>query len=82
MPPLVLLDRRRRADAYPWLVWKVRLFVVGACLAAGGMAMEIDWLVLVATVVLGVGFLLRFMPGGRGEVEDEEGEEGEEIDPR
>lgn len=44
--------------------------------------MEIDWLVLVATVVLGVGFLLRFMPGGRGEVEDEEGEEGEEIDPR
>ncbi len=45
--------------------------------------MEIDWLVLVATVVLGVGFLLRFLPGGTGKVEgEEEGEEGEEIDPR
>lgn len=45
--------------------------------------MEIDWLILAATVVLGAGFLLRFLPGGRGEGEDEEGEEeGEEIDPR
>ncbi len=63
----MLIDRHRRADRYPWLEWKVRLFVVGAGLAVVGMALETQWIVAVAIVILFVGFLIRFLPGGRGE---------------
>lgn len=36
-------------------------FAVGAALALGGMALEIEWLMNVALVVLLVGFALRFI---------------------
>lgn len=71
MTPLVFMDRGRRADRYPWFEWKVRLFVIGAVLAVVGMATEIQWLVGVAIVILLGGFLVRFLPGGRGEVAGE-----------
>lgn len=74
---LVFMDRSRRADEYPWLPWKVRLFLLGAVLALGGMATQRDWLILVAVVILGLGFAIRFLPGGTGMVR-EEADEGEE----
>lgn len=78
MPLLIFMDRRRKADAYPWLVWKVRLFVIGACLAVGGMVMDMGWLILLAIAALAAGFLLRFLPGGTGVVHEEPGSEGED----
>jgi hypothetical protein len=64
--PLVFVDRSRRADRYPWFEWKVRLFLAGAALGIVGMAAGMDWLVAVGIVILGGGFLLRFLPSGRG----------------
>lgn len=62
----MLLDRSRRAPAYPWLEWKVRFFVIGAMLALGGMAMSMEWLIWLALVFLALGFLTRFLPAGSG----------------
>jgi hypothetical protein len=80
---MIFMDRERRASRYPWLEWKVRLFAIGAALALGGMILLVDWLVTVGIGVLTVGFVIRFLPGGRGEREAEEGEledrETEEI---
>jgi hypothetical protein len=66
-------DRTRKADHYPLLPWKVRLFTIGACLAVGGMVLDLDWLIYVAIGVLAAGFLIRFLPGGKGVREDDEG---------
>lgn len=78
---MVFLDRSRRADRYPWLVWKVRAFVAGAALAAVGMATGRQGLVTAGIVVLVIGFLVRFLPGGQGEVveeiEEEDDDDGE-----
>lgn len=71
---LLFVDRSRKADAYPWLPWKVRLFLLGAALAVVGMAMESRLLVGIAIGVLALGFLVRFLPGGTGVVEGEEWE--------
>jgi len=72
LSPLVFLDRERKADGYPWLEWKVRVFATGAAMAVGGMVLRIDWLVTVAIVVLVGGFMIRFLPGGTGERQREE----------
>lgn len=72
---LLLVDRNRRAEAYPWLPWKVRLFLLGAGLAVVGMALESRPLVGIAIGVLVLGFAARFLPGGRGtEPGDDAGE--------
>ncbi|TVR63575.1 MAG: hypothetical protein EA422_09165 [Gemmatimonadales bacterium] len=71
---LIFVDRSRRADHYPFLEWKVRLFVIGASLSVGGMVLERDWIIWIGIVFLVAGFLVRFLPGGRGvrpEAEDE-----------
>ncbi len=62
-----IMDRGRKAGRYPWLAWKVRFFVLGAAVAIVGMAMAIQWLVAIAIVILFGGFLIRFLPRGRGE---------------
>ena len=72
LSPLVFLDRGRKADGYPWLEWKVRVFAAGAALAIGGMVLRIEWLVTVAIVVLVGGFMIRFLSGGTGERPREE----------
>ena len=69
-----MMDRGRKAGRYPWLAWKVRFFVLGAAMALAGMAMAIQWLVAIAIVILFGAFLIRFLPGGRGE-------EVEQLDP-
>ncbi len=52
-------DRTGSADAL--LVWKVRLFVLGAVLALAGIAFDTSWLVWTGIAVLGVGMVLRFV---------------------
>lgn len=75
---LIFADRTRKAADYPWLAWKVRIFVVGAVLAVYGMVQEDNRILAVATFVLLVGFLMRFLPGGRGVMEEEEDLDEEE----
>lgn len=72
------LDRSRRAGRY--LEWKVRLFTLGAVLAVVGMAVESDWMIRTAIVVLAIGLVLRFLPGGRETVLDQEHDQEEEHD--
>jgi hypothetical protein len=74
---MVFMERNRRADDYPWLQWKVRLFAIGAGLALGGVILEWGWLIPAAIVVLVAGFAIRFLPGGTG-VREEDPEEEEE----
>ena len=86
MLPLFFADRSRKADDYPWLAWKVRLFTAGAVLAVFGMVQDDNRIIAVATVVLLAGFLLRFLPDGRGLVTEDEDEEDvederDEFDP-
>jgi hypothetical protein len=76
---MFFMDRSRKAEQYPWLEWKVRLFAIAAALAVGGMATGMDWLVSVGTGVLVLAFVVRFFPGGKGEVEEEQSEGA--IDP-
>ncbi|MEQ9400523.1 MAG: hypothetical protein RJQ04_15275 [Longimicrobiales bacterium] len=66
-------DRSQRAG--PYLEWKVRLFTVGAILALGGMYLDEGWVLAVATVVLILGMLVRFLPHPDGDV-DAGGPEG------
>jgi len=78
---MVFMERNRRADDYPWLQWKVRLFAIGAGLALGGVILEWGWLIPAAIIVLVAGFALRFLPGGTG-VREEDPEEEEEENAR
>jgi hypothetical protein len=72
---MVFMERNRRADDYPWLQWKVRLFAIGAGLALGGVILEWGWLIPAAILVLVAGFALRFLPGGTGVREEDPDEE-------
>ncbi|TVR57062.1 MAG: hypothetical protein EA421_01810 [Gemmatimonadales bacterium] len=75
---MVFMERNRRADDYPWLQWKVRLFAIGAGLALGGVILDWGWLIPAAIIVLVAGFALRFLPGGTGVREEDPEEEEEE----
>jgi len=72
----MFIDHHRKADRYPWLQWKVRLFLLGACLAIVGMSLALQWLVAVAMAILLAAFLIRLLPGGKGEDERQEPESG------
>lgn len=67
----IFMDRSRRAGRF--LEWKVRVFVVGATLALGGIYLNRPWVVGLAIAVLAVGMALRFFPDGEeaGEVAEE-----------
>lgn len=69
---LLFADRSDRGPD-PYLDWKVRLFVAGAVAAVVGMAREWPWLLGVAVLLLGAGFLLRFLPAEGGEEDEENG---------
>ena len=71
---MVFMDRSRKAEDYPWLPWKVRIFLVGAVVAVAGMAMESRVLVGISIGILAFGFALRFLPGGTGVVHEAEDE--------
>lgn len=63
-------SRKRRDGEDRYLVWKVRLFVVGAAVALVGMGMSLQWLVWAGTGVLLVPLVLRFLPDGDREPVD------------
>lgn len=67
MSPFLFIDRDRRADSYPWFEWKVRLFLLGATIAVVGIALELEWLTSISILILVAAFLMRFLPGGKGE---------------
>ena len=73
---LLFADRSRRGPD-PYLGWKVRLFLAGAVVALVAMARESSWLMGVAVLFLGAGFLLRFLP--QPDDEDEAGEADGEV---
>lgn len=52
-------DRSRADD--PFVVWKVRIFALGAACALAGIGFEISWVVWVGVGVLACGLLLRFV---------------------
>jgi membrane protein implicated in regulation of membrane protease activity len=52
-------DRSRRG-ADPALGFKMLIFVAGAVAGVTGIALEIDWLIIVALLVLLIGLVLRF----------------------
>lgn len=60
------LRRDRPAGPDIWLPLKMSLFVAGAATALVGMALERDWLVTVAIVLLALGVLLRFIRPRQG----------------
>lgn len=55
-------SRTRRDGADAFLVWKVRLFAVGAAIALAGMALTWRWLVWVGIGALAAAMALRFLP--------------------
>lgn len=81
MFPLFFADRNRRSDEYPWLPWKVRAFTIGAVLAVVGMVREDNRIIAAATVVLAIGFLLRFLPSGKGVKESDDKADETELPP-
>ena len=72
------MDRTKTAGRY--LEWKVRIFVVGATLALGGMYLNRNWLVGIAILVLAAGVALRFLPSGEGPEEESEANETDETE--
>ena len=66
----LLLDRRRRAGR--WLEWKVRIFATGAVLGLAGIFLDEAWLRIAAIAVLATGILLRFLPGGKRDGDEED----------
>jgi hypothetical protein len=65
-------DRAPRGED-PMLLAKMIIFVIAAIVAIAGMVMNQPWVIFFAIIILGIGFLLRFIrvPGRR---EDEPGE--------
>ena len=54
-------SRTRSGGDDSFVVWKVRLFALGAALALGGIAFGNSWVVWPGVAVLGFGMVLRFM---------------------
>ena len=54
-------SRTRSGDDDPFVVWKVRIFALGAALALGGIAFGNTWVVWGGVAVLGTGLALRFI---------------------
>jgi len=75
---MVFLDRARRAG--PYLAWKVRLFAVAAVLGLAGIYLNERWLTGTAIVLLFAGLLLRFLPTGGVDADEEaDGEPDEDV---
>ena len=53
-------DRRTRGED-PLLLLKMAIFFAAAIVAIYGMATENEWVIFAAIIVLGIGFLLRFL---------------------
>ncbi len=58
-------SRNRRRDDDALVLWKVRIFAVGAVLALGGMALEQSWFSWAGLGVLAGGFAIVSVIGWR-----------------
>lgn len=56
------IDRRRRDDRF--LEWKVRIFSLAAGMVLVGIYLDERWMTGTALMLLVLGMLLRFLPGG------------------
>ncbi len=56
-------SRERRGGEDAFVVWRVRLFALGAVLALAGMGLALRWLVWAGIGALAAGLALRFLPG-------------------
>ena len=56
------VSRDRNPDNQALVVWKVRLFALGAAFALAGMALTLRWLVWAGIGVLAAGVALRLAP--------------------
>lgn len=54
-------SRKHPGGNDPLVVWKVRIFALGAALALAGIAFGNSWVVWGGVAVLGVGLALRFI---------------------
>ena len=54
-------SRTRSGGDDSFVVWKVRIFALGAALALGGIAFGNTWVVWGGVAVLGIGLALRFI---------------------
>lgn len=76
---MIFIDRSRKGGDHH-LDWKIRLFGMGALLALVGMGLDIPLLVGSAIVVLLLGFILRFLPGGGEDAGEAHGPESSNED--
>ena len=65
--PIFRRDRSTGNDDDSLLLWKVRLFIVGAGLGVAGMTMNIPWVLWAGMAALFVGMLLRLSERRRRE---------------
>ncbi|HKI94869.1 MAG TPA: hypothetical protein VJ992_06210 [Gemmatimonadales bacterium] len=54
---------RSRHHSARHVPYKTALLIVGGATGLVGMLLDIHWMVLLAIAIVGVGFLLRFLPG-------------------
>lgn len=75
-------DRSRPTSDDPFLIWKVRFFVIGGGLGIGGMVMEMTWMLWIGVAILAVGWFLRFrsLEAGREAVPWPDGGEEDALD--
>jgi hypothetical protein len=59
---MIFRPSRTRGDDR-FLDAKVLIFTAGAACGLAGIAFDLGWLIYVAIGVLGIGLLLRFLPG-------------------
>ncbi len=55
-------SRSQRVENDRYVLWKVRLFALGAALALAGMAWTVRWLVWAGIAALAAGLALRLLP--------------------
>ena len=68
---MMLRASRERKDD-PFVYTKIMLFVVGASLGMSGMALDLDWLVILGIVVLAIAVIIRLASDRRRRLQEEE----------
>ncbi|HSU16494.1 hypothetical protein [Longimicrobium sp.] len=76
---MAFIDQRRRGPGR-FLQWKLRLLAVGSVLLLVGMARSLDLLVILAVVILGAAFLLRFFEKEDPQTDADEGDGDDDPD--
>jgi len=59
---IMFVNRSPRPSAR-YVPYKTALLIVGGATGLVGMLLDVHWMVVLAIAIVGVGFLLRFLPG-------------------